>query len=102
MGGNEIKTLIRKQPFEPIEIGLYDGRSMLIRHPDQVVVSRRHVIFGLAHIRGSRVRNSTPPDGGALAKDWLLVDMIHVVSAEPANGPGNTTSGRRRGRTKKR
>lgn len=88
MTAEDIKTLVRKEPFEPIEIGLSDGRSVLIRHPDQVVVAKRHVIFGLAQQRSRRANASTPDDGDAVAKDWLLVDLVHVVSAESINGDG--------------
>ncbi len=86
MDGEDLKALVRKRPFERIEIGLSDGRSVLVRHPDQVVISRRHVIFGLAQTRRARGNASTPTDGDVVAKDWMLVDLIHVVSAEPVNG----------------
>ena len=51
MDGEDLGTLVRKRPFEPLEIGLSDGRSVLVRHPDQVVISRRKVIFGLGQVR---------------------------------------------------
>ena len=68
-----------------MEIGLSGGRSVLIRHPDQVVISRRKVIFGLAQVRGPRGNLSAPDDGDVVAKDWMPVDLIHLVSAEPVN-----------------
>lgn len=86
MDSTNLKELVRKTPFEPTEIGLSDGRSVVVRHPDQVVIARRHVIFGLAQVRRPRGHFSTPSDGSAVAKDWLLVDLIHVVSVEPVDG----------------
>ncbi len=86
MDGENLKAVVRKTPFEPIEIGLSDGRIVPVRHPDQVVISRRHVIFGLAQVRRPRGRVSTPADGDAVAKDWMLVGLFNVVSAEPARG----------------
>ena len=86
MDGEDLKTLVRQSPFEPIEIGLSDGRTVLVRHPDQVVISRRKLIFGLAQARRTRGRFSTPANGDLVAKDWMMVDLIHVVSAEPVNG----------------
>ena len=85
MDGEDLKTLVRKTPFEPIEIGLSDGRSVLVRHPDQVVISRRKVIFGLAQVRRVRGHFSTPANGDLVAKDWMMVDLIHVGSTEPVN-----------------
>jgi len=99
MNAADIKTLVRKQPFEPVEIGLSDGRAVLIQHPDQVVIARRHVIFGLAQQRSRRQNASTPADGDAVAKDWLLVDLVHVVSAESVNG--DSENGKRRKRRPK-
>lgn len=96
MGGDEIKTHIRKQPFGPIELGLSDGRSVLVRHPDQVVVCRRHVVFGSAHVRRRQGAAAPPADGDAVAKDWLLADLIHVISAEPSNGGPRRTRKRHR------
>jgi hypothetical protein len=78
--------LVRRRPFEPIELCLSDGRAVVVRHPDQIIVSERHVILGLSRIKYGRQRMSTPKDGLAGAKDWMLIDIRHVVSAEPANG----------------
>ncbi len=85
MDGEDLRTLVRKRPFKPIEIGLSDGRGVLVRHPDQVVISRRNVIFGLAQVRRPQGHFSTPPNGDVVAKDWMMVDLIHVVSAEPVD-----------------
>ena len=97
MRRDEIRDLVRKQPFEPIELGLSDGRSVVIRHPDQVVIAERHVIVGLAQIKRGRTQVATPTDGETIAKDWMLLDTIHIVSAEPADG--NT---KRRGRRQRK
>jgi hypothetical protein len=99
MQAEDIKELLRKQPFEPLELALSDGRSVLIRHPDQVVIARRHAILGLAQIKRGRTRVTTPADGDSVAKDWMLVDLIHIVSAEPANGQPPT---RRGGKSRRR
>ena len=86
MDGEDLRTLVRKRPFEPLEIGLSNGRSVLVRHPDQVVISRRKVIFGLAQVRCPQGNFSTPPNGDVVAKDWMMADLIHVVSAGRAAG----------------
>lgn len=85
MRPTDIRNLLRHRPFEPIEIGLSDGRSVLVRHPYQVVVAERHLIVGLAEVKRSRPL-ATPKSGDAIARDWLLVNFLHIVSAEPANG----------------
>lgn len=72
------------RPFEPIEVALSDGRSVIIRHPDQVVVSERHLIVGVAQVRRTRLL-STPSRSESIAKDWLLVNLVHIVTGEPTN-----------------
>lgn len=96
MRPTDLRDLMRQQPFEPIELSLSDGRSVLVRHPDQVVIAERHLIVGLAQIRRSRPL-ATPSNGDAIAKDWLLVNLLYVVSAEPANGSSPKPRRRRRG-----
>jgi hypothetical protein len=100
MTDDDIRELLRARPFEPIEFGLSDGRSVLVRHPEQIAVSRRKMFVMLARVRRGSSRFFTPPDGDTSAKDWMMVDLIHVVSAEPANGNGQGRS--RRSRPRKR
>jgi hypothetical protein len=95
MRAKDIKDLLRQHPLEPIEIGLSDGRSVTVRHRDQVVVAERHLVVGLAHLKRSKPM-STPASGEAIAKDSLLVNLLQVVTTEPANG--NHRSARRRPR----
>ena len=86
MRGEEIQDLLRERPFKPIELALSDGRSVIIRHPDQAVATPRHLYVGLAQIKRGRKRLSSPKDGDTFGKDWILLDVLHIVSAEPANG----------------
>ncbi len=92
----DLNELRRKRPFEPIELGLSDGRSVVVRHPDQMVVAKRHVILGLAQIKQGRKRLSTPTNGDTIAKDWMLLDVVHIVSAEPENGEPSKRRGKKR------
>ena len=71
----DIRNLLKKEPFEPICVGLSDGRSVLIRHPDQAVVSERHLYVGLAHVQRSKPL-ATPRSGETFAPDWLLVNLL--------------------------
>ncbi len=94
----DLLDILRKRPFEPIEVGLTDGRSILVRHPDQVILTRRNAVFGLSHVKEGRRRLRTPDNEDRYVTDWLMIDLLHVVSAEPANGkrPSRHTGGRRR------
>lgn len=95
MRANELRKLLKQQPFEPVCLGLSDGRSVTVRHPDQVVVAEQHLLVGLAKIERSRPM-ATPSASDAIAKDWLIVNLLHIASIEPASGP----NGKARKRTK--
>jgi len=85
MDRDDLQEVLRERPFSPIEVGLTDGRSILVRHPDQVMVTRRKAVFGLTQVKNGRKRLVTPDNDDRSVKDWLMVDLLHVVSAEPAD-----------------
>ncbi|MCH8153249.1 MAG: hypothetical protein IH830_12865 [Planctomycetes bacterium] len=85
MRATDIKNLLKTEPFAPIRVGLSDGRSVLIRHPDQAVVSERHLFVGLAKVQRSRPL-ATPRSGDVFAPDWLLVNLLQITSVEPDDG----------------
>lgn len=90
-----LNELVRRRPFEPLEISLTDERTVVVRHPEQVIVTGRHVIFGLAQVKRDRANLATSKDRDAIAKDWMLVDLLYVVSVEPMNGNANRTRRKR-------
>jgi hypothetical protein len=96
MRPEEFRKLLRTKPFEPLRIGLSDGRSVLVRHPDQVVVAERHLLVGLAKLERSRPL-ATPINGEAIAKDWLIINLLQITAIGPINGTnGRPRSPRRR------
>lgn len=62
MRHDELKQILKKQPFEPLQLGLSDGRRVVIRHPDTIVVSPRHVYIGLTAVSRRGVPE-TPANG---------------------------------------
>ena len=95
MHATDIRKLLKTEPFEPIRLGLSDGRAVLIRHPDQVVVSQRHLYVGLARVQRSKPM-ATPRSGDTFAPDWLLVNLVHITSIEPADGNRANRTGKPR------
>lgn len=61
------------------------------------MVSERKLYAGLTKVQRSRPL-ATPQSGDSFAPDWVLVDLLHVVTAEPEDG-GNARRPRKR-RTK--
>ncbi len=83
MRADELRAILKAKPFEPVLIGLSDGRSVLVRHPDLVVVSERKVYIGLAKLKRTAPL-ATPDNDETLTRDFIWVSLLHVVSAEPA------------------
>ena len=95
MRANDVKKMLKAEPFQPVRLGLSDGRSVVIRHPDQVVVAERHVLIGLARLEISPPL-ATPESGDTIARDWLVVNLFHISTIEPAEANGASRQRRRR------
>jgi hypothetical protein len=85
MRADQFRKLLRAEPFEPLRIARADDRSVLVRHPDQVVVAERHLLVGLARLERSRPL-ATPARADSIAKDWLIINLVQVTAIESANG----------------
>lgn len=90
MRPEEFRKLLRAEPFEPVRIGLSDGRSIVVRHPDQVVLAERHLLVGLAKLERSRPL-LTPSSGDAIAKDWVIINLFQITAVESSNGANGHT-----------
>ena len=79
MRPGDIRKRLKGEPFAPLRIGLSDSRSVLVRHPDQVVVADRHLIVGLAK-REQSPPLATPRSGDAIARDWIIVNLVQITT----------------------
>ena len=84
MRASDIKRFLKAVPFSPISLALSDGRSVLIRHPDQAVVSERYIYIGLARLERTKPL-ATPKSGDAIARDFIWLNLLHITAIEPAN-----------------
>jgi len=82
MRREDIRSLLRAVPFVPIRVGLSDGRCILIRHPDQAIVTERLLMVGLAQV-GMSAPLATPDSGDVFARGGFWADLLHIVSVEP-------------------
>lgn len=96
MERDDLQAILREQPFEPIEFGLTDGRTVLVRHPDQVMLTRRKAVFGLVHVQDHRKRLVTTESDDRRVTDTLTVDLLHVVIAERAKTSKRKNPNRRK------
>ncbi len=75
MIAEDIRRLLREEPFEPFEIHLVNGRSLRVPHRDFVWIPPKHV----------RTVYVIDEDGYV-----ELVNTILIVSISPLRGPDNS------------
>ncbi len=72
MPPENLRDLLRKQPFEPFRLVMTDGAGLDIRHPDLLWVGRRIAMVGL-----------TGEPGQTFFERAVEVDLLHVIRIEP-------------------
>jgi len=68
----ELRAVLRTQPFRPFRLVMTDGQSYDIRHPELMMVGRRSAIVGL-----------TGDPGQTFYELPVQVDLLHVIRLEP-------------------
>jgi hypothetical protein len=72
MAPEDLRDLLRKQPFEPFRLVMTDGVGLDVRHPDLLWVGRRIAMVGL-----------TGEPGQTFFERAVQVDLLHVIRIEP-------------------
>lgn len=72
MTAEDLIELLEERPFKPLRIGLDDGRSYEVRHPEMAIVTPALVAIGVSKDNGSR-----------LAERVTHCSIAHIVEAEP-------------------
>ena len=80
MDPQELYAVLRRQPFEPFCLHVSDGKHYEIRHPEQMILSRRAAHVGIG------------PDGEGPFQRIAIVSLVHVTRVEPI--PGRRRAGR--------
>ncbi len=83
MPREEILRFLKAVPFEPVRIGLSDGRSLLIRCPQQAFVTERLLMAGVDKV-GTSTPLVTPASEYEIAREAFWINLINIVSVEPA------------------
>jgi hypothetical protein len=78
MRPEELKIILGKQPFTPVQFYLTDGMTYDVLHPDQILVDRATIHIGVN------------PDPGGVPDRVDFVSLLHLVRVEPLTGaPSN-------------
>ena len=72
MAPEELRDVLRTQPFQPFRLVITDGQAHEIRHPDLLWVGRRSAMVGL-----------TGQPGRTFYERAVQVDLLHVIRLEP-------------------
>ena len=71
MEADEIYRILKKSPFEPFCVFVSDGSRYEIRHPEQLLLSKRTAHVGMG------------PNGDGPFQRVALVSLVHVTRVEP-------------------
>jgi hypothetical protein len=71
-----VREALHRQPFEPFNIRLADGRSLPVPHPDFVALTPRRVIVGAEDYSWSII-------------EPLLIVSLDSMSRRPKGGDGS-------------
>jgi hypothetical protein len=72
MAPEELRDVVRHQPFEPFRLVMTDGTGYEVRHPDLLMVGRRSAQVGL-----------TGKPGQTFYERTVKVDLLHIIRLEP-------------------
>lgn len=72
MRPEELRDIIREQPFRPFRIFVSDGSAYDVRHPELIMVTRRSINIALPTANGNDV-----PDA------YVRCDPVHITRIEP-------------------
>jgi hypothetical protein len=85
MAPEELRDVLRHQPFEPFRLVMTEGAAYDIPHPDLLMVGRRSATVGL-----------TGPSSQTLYERTIKVDLLHIIRIEPlqasaSSGPNGSS-----------
>lgn len=78
MRPDEIRSHLKRQPFQPLRVFISDGASYVIRHPEMAYVTRTDLIISL------ELGEYDIPERN------VHCDPLHVTRIEPFNGAPST------------
>ena len=78
MDAEKLYQTVKRRPFEPVRICLSDGSSYEVKHPEQLMVTRRWSYIGLGG------------DGEGPFQDNAVVANIHITRIEPLKSKKST------------
>lgn len=81
MRPEELRALLRRQPFVPIRVHLSEGKTYDIKRPEMAFLTRSTVEIGLEKRPGSGV-----------ADQVMYCSLVHVVRVENLDGKKSRAS----------
>ena len=81
MSAEELRDVLKQQPFEPFRLVMSDGEGFDVRHPDLLLIGQRSAMVGL-----------TGQPGQIFYERVVKVDLRHVIRLEPLESAGKQGS----------
>ena len=75
MRPEELRILLRRQPFVPIRIHFTDGTAYEVKHPEMAMLTRSTIEIGMEEQEGS-----------GIAENVVYCSLVQIVRVENLNG----------------
>jgi hypothetical protein len=75
MRPEEIRTLLRRQPFTPFRIYVSDGGVFEVKHPEMAMLTQREILVAVP--QGN--------DAAQIPSGHQIIALLHVTRLEPIN-----------------
>ena len=76
MNSETFQNLLRRQPFQPLEVRMSNGDSHQIRHPEMALLLRSNIILGSLE-----------------SDDFQFLSLLHVAEVKAMPTTSNGTNG---------
>jgi hypothetical protein len=75
MRPEDIRDLLKAQPFRPVRFTLTDGTSYDVRHPELVNVGRSTVFLGIPNAEEKE----------PIFDNFRIISLLHIMQAQPVD-----------------
>jgi hypothetical protein len=84
---NQVREVLRRQPFRPFLLRLADGTTYVVKHHDFMAIPPGNLgMEAYLYTEGERP--------GEYTSHWIdLMNVVEIIAAEPAHAPATPTEG---------
>jgi hypothetical protein len=82
MKPEEMRSLVKQEPFRPFRVYLDDGRVFEVRHPSLTLITRRDFVIGIPAPEFPDLRAKE-----SVLLDWSNIQRVEMLEPTPTPAP---------------